>query len=52
MDASTRATGSFQHHIRFAALIIVFVIAGIVLILCGILVTSRYAPVAVPAGTD
>ena len=35
MDASTRATGSFQHHIRFAALIIVFVIAGIVLILIG-----------------
>jgi len=29
-----------------------FHVAGIVLILCGILVTSRYAPVAVPAGTD
>ena len=29
-----------------------FHLAGIVLILCGIFVTSRYAPVAVPAGTD
>jgi drug/metabolite transporter (DMT)-like permease len=29
-----------------------FHVAGIVLILCGIYITSRYAPVAVPAGTD
>jgi drug/metabolite transporter (DMT)-like permease len=29
-----------------------FHVAGIALILCGIFVTSRYAPVAVPAGTD
>jgi class 3 adenylate cyclase len=35
MDASTRATGSFQHHIRFAALSSMFVIAGIVLMLTG-----------------
>jgi class 3 adenylate cyclase len=35
MDASTRATGSFQHRIRFAALIILFLIAGIVFILIG-----------------
>jgi class 3 adenylate cyclase len=35
MDASTKATGSFQQHIRFAALMIVFVIAGILFLLIG-----------------
>src|SRR6187401_204579 len=35
MDASTRATGSFQHRIRFAALIVLFLIAGFVFILIG-----------------
>ena len=29
-----------------------FHVAGIALILCGIYITSRYAPIAVPAGTD
>src|SRR5689334_14179909 len=35
MDASTRAAGSSQHRIRFAALMILFVIAGIICILIG-----------------
>ena len=35
MNASTRATGSFQHRFRFATLMIVFVIAGIVLLFIG-----------------
>ena len=29
-----------------------FHVTSILLILCGIFVTSRYAPLAVPAGTD
>src|SRR5215216_7923376 len=44
MDVSTRATGSFHHHIRFAALIIVFTIAGIVLILAGQFVALALLP--------
>jgi class 3 adenylate cyclase len=35
MDASTRAAGSLQHHIRSAALIFLFIIAGILLFLLG-----------------
>jgi class 3 adenylate cyclase len=35
MDVSTRATGSLQQHIRFAALIIMFTIAGILLFISG-----------------
>jgi class 3 adenylate cyclase len=44
MDVSTRATGSFHHHIRFAALIIVFMIAGILLILAGQFVALALLP--------
>jgi class 3 adenylate cyclase len=47
MDASTKATGSFHHHIRFAALIIVFVIAGTVLILAGQYVALVLLPLIV-----
>jgi class 3 adenylate cyclase len=35
MDSSTSAAGSLQHHIRFAVLISMFVIAGVVLLLIG-----------------
>src|SRR5690348_8764583 len=35
MDGSTKASGSFHHRIRFATLIIVFVVAGILLIFAG-----------------
>jgi class 3 adenylate cyclase len=35
MDASTRAAGSLHHHIRYAALITIFTIAGILLFLLG-----------------
>ena len=44
MDASTSITGSFHHHIRFAALIIVFVLAGLLLFLAGQFVALALLP--------
>src|SRR5436190_13718287 len=44
MDASTRAAGSFHHHIRVAALIVVLMIAGILLILAGQFVALALLP--------
>jgi class 3 adenylate cyclase len=44
MDASTKATGSFHQHIRFAALIIICLIAGILLFLTGQFVALALLP--------
>src|SRR3954468_9295474 len=44
MDASTKATGSLHHHIRFAAHIIIFLVAGILLTLAGQLVALAMLP--------
>jgi len=47
MDVSTRAAGSLHHHIRFAALIIVFTIAGFILFLSGQLAALALLPLIV-----